>query len=403
MTDNFLTVSQLNLYIKSLLDYDEFMSSVWVMGEISNFKHHSSGHLYMSIKDESSSLKTVMFKAYANGLKFEPENGMKVLIHGRVSVYERDGQYQLYADDMQPYGAGALYVAFEKLKLKLSSEGLFDEKHKKEIPAFPGKIAVITSAKGAAIHDIINVITRRCNLCDILICPVSVQGGDSAIQIAGAIEFVNMHTNADVIIVGRGGGSAEDLQCFNEEIVARAIFASVIPVVSAVGHETDFTIADFVADVRAATPSVAAELVTPFMDEIRLRFYELKRRLSRAVEEIYSEKEEAYSEFSVTRIVQMTEDILEKKKQYISTLKESAKDISENMLKSKISEYVLLNEKLKILNPLNTISKGYSIVENGVGDIVKSIEDVEPGEKITIRVTDGVISAKVSDKEKQNG
>ncbi len=403
MTDNILTVSQLNLYIKSLLDFDEFMSSAWVMGEVSNFKHHSSGHMYMTLKDESSSLKAVMFKTYADTLGFEPENGMKILAHGRVSVYERDGQYQLYIEDMQPYGAGTLYVAFEQLKLKLQQEGLFDEKYKKNIPAFPEKIAVITSPKGAAVHDIINVITRRYNLCDILICPVSVQGKESAVRIAGAIEYVNLKTDADLIIVGRGGGSAEDLQCFNEEIVARAIFDSKIPVISAVGHETDFTIADFVADVRAATPSVAAELATPVLSEVRLSFLSLKQRLENSVSSVIKEKEEALLEMHDKNILHKVSGVIEQKQQYICNVTEKVEKTIKDEFQKNRERFVLANEKLRILSPLNIISKGYSVTQKEDGNIVKKISDVNISDKLEIKVSDGIISAEVLGKEKNDG
>ena len=401
MNDNVLTVSQLNLYIKSLLDFDEFMSNVWVLGEISNFKHHSSGHMYMTLKDETSALKTVMFKSYSTGLKFEPENGMKVLVHGRVSVYERDGQYQLYADDMQPYGAGALYVAFEKLKAKLSEEGLFDEKFKKKLPLFPGKIAVVTSRKGAAVHDMINVIRRRYNLCDILVCPVSVQGGDSAVQIAGAIEYINKNTDADLMIVGRGGGSAEDLQCFNEEVVARAIFNSRIPVISAVGHETDFTIADFVADVRAATPSVGAELATPPVSEIKAYIKALKEKLSQKVNDVYKTKEDRLSLIKEKDLTALVCDMTEQKQQYVCDLNGKIERISSDVLEKKRNEFALMNEKLKLLNPLNLLSRGYSIVSKNDETTVKTIKGIRKEDELKIRVTDGVILTKVICKEKK--
>ncbi len=400
MTDSVLTVSQLNLYIKSLLDFDEFMSNVWVMGEVSNFKHHSSGHMYLTLKDESASLKAVMFKSSAQLVKFNPENGMKVLVHGRVSVYEREGQYQLYIDEMQPYGAGALYLAFEQLKAKLYREGLFDESHKKQIPAYPEKIAVVTSSKGAAVHDIINVISRRYNMCDILICPVPVQGEGAAPCIAGAIEYVNLKTDVDLIIVGRGGGSAEDLQCFNEEVVARAIYDSKIPVISAVGHETDYTISDFVADVRAATPSVAAELATPSVFELKNYFNFLKTGLNNGIEKIIDSKTQEFENIKELDIAQIMKNFTEQNEQYVCDLADRLRQLLEKIVENKHADFTNEVEKLKILNPLNMISKGYSVVKKE-GVVVKSIEDVSVSDKLEIKVSDGIITADVLGKEKK--
>ena len=259
-----LTVSQLNRYVKSIIEQDFNLQTVFVQGEISNFtNHYKTGHFYMTIKDEFSSIKAVMFKTANMRLKFMPENSMSVIIRGRVSVFERDGQYQLYIDDMQPDGTGALSLAFEQLKNRLAAEGLFDAERKKPIPVYPHRVGVVTSPTGAAIRDIINVISRRFSLAELILCPVSVQGENAAPQIKAAIELFNKKKAADVLIVGRGGGSVEELWAFNEEIVARAVAASEIPVISAVGHETDFTICDFVADLRAPTPSAAAELAVP--------------------------------------------------------------------------------------------------------------------------------------------
>ena len=255
------SVTELNNYVKSLLDNDGNLKSVFVTGEISNFKNHYSGHMYMTIKDEGGAIKAVMFSSYASRLKFVPENGMKVIIFGSVSLYVKDGSYQLYITDMQPDGVGALNLAFEQLKEKLGNEGLFDTKNKKQIPRFPEKIGVATAPDGAAVRDIFSVLKRRYPVAEIVFCPVAVQGASAAPEIAEAIRLFNKQSECDVLIIGRGGGSLEDLWAFNEEIVARAIFESDIPVISAVGHETDFTIADFVADLRAPTPSAAAELL----------------------------------------------------------------------------------------------------------------------------------------------
>ena len=274
-----LSVTQVNLYIKDVIARDDILCDVLVKGELSNFKAHSSGHMYMSLKDESGVMRAVMFRSAASKLTFRPQNGMKVIAHGRISVYERDGQYQLYIDDMQQEGQGDLYVAFEQLKQKLAAEGFFDPVHKKPLPKYPKRVGVVTAPTGAAIRDIINVLTRRFSYADIVLYPVLVQGENSAASIVGAIEYFNAQRSADVLIVGRGGGSIEDLWSFNEEVVARAIYNSEIPIVSAVGHEIDFTIADFVADLRAPTPSAAAELVVPSQIELAEKFNNVYRRM----------------------------------------------------------------------------------------------------------------------------
>jgi exodeoxyribonuclease VII large subunit len=274
------SVTELNNYVKRILDNDENLKNVFVTGEISNFKNHYSGHMYMTIKDEGGAIKAVMFSSYASRLKFVPENGMKVIIFGSVSLYNKDGSYQLYITDMQPDGVGALNLAYEQLKEKLQNEGLFSTEHKKPIPQFPEKIGVMTAPDGAAVRDIFSVLKRRYPVAEIVFCPVAVQGASAAPEIAKAIKLFNEQNAADVLIVGRGGGSLEDLWAFNEEIVARAIFQSQIPVISAVGHETDFTIADFVADLRAPTPSAAAELAVPDIFELKSDLLGLKQHLS---------------------------------------------------------------------------------------------------------------------------
>ena len=280
MKTNTLTVSQVNSYLKGLIEDDVLMSSVWVKGEISNFKLHSSGHMYMTLKDGGGTLRAVMFKGNTFRLKFMPEDGMMVLAHGRISVYEQGGQYQLYIDALEPDGVGALYIAYEQLKKRLELEGYFDEEHKQNIPVMPRKVAVITSPTGAAVRDIINVISRRCPICDICVYPVLVQGEGAAESIAIAIEEVNLKGDCNTIICGRGGGSIEDLWAFNEEVVAEAIYNSSVPVISAVGHETDYTIADFVADLRAPTPSAAAELAVPSVVDIKGYIAGIERRFN---------------------------------------------------------------------------------------------------------------------------
>lgn len=262
-TKTFLTIKDVNLYIKNLLDGDSLLSNLWVKGEISNFKAHSSGHFYFTLKDNSGSLKCVMFRSRAQNIKFEPEHGMQVIAAGYVSVYERDGQYQLYVDEMLPFGAGALNIAYEKLKERLAQEGLFAESRKRKLPVFPETIGIVTSLTGAALRDMVSIIKRRFPKMKIIISPAQVQGEEGAKSICSALDKI-YHQKIDVIIIGRGGGSLEELWCFNEEAVVRKISMSPVPIVSAVGHETDFTLSDFAADIRAATPSMAAELVTPF-------------------------------------------------------------------------------------------------------------------------------------------
>ena len=398
MNDNTLTVTELNIYLKNTIESDFLLSNLWIKGEISNFKLHSSGHIYMTLKDESSVLKCVMFRTYASRLNFVPENGMKILAHGRISVYERDGQYQLYVDGMQPDGTGALYLAFEQMKKKLEAEGLFDEAHKKQIPDYPEKIAVITSPTGAAVRDIINVLSRRYKLANVTLYPVLVQGEGAAKQISKAIEYVNEKTYCDVIIVGRGGGSIEDLWAFNEEITARAIFSSEIPVISAVGHETDFTIADFVADLRAPTPSAAAELATPSTEDVLVLLDSYKSRLNYLVQSYISNKrkhvEFLSNRLSVTSIL----NSYNQKRIYIDSLLKNAENnvrLTISKLKMSLSSNAA---KLETLSPVKVLARGYSIATCNDKSI-NSIKNVSIDDTINIRVSDGNISAKVINKE----
>lgn len=283
MEPRIATVSQINGYVKKILDNNIILNNVWVKGEISNFKHHYSGHLYITLKDEGGVLKSVMFRTSAQSLSFEPSDGMKVLARGRISVYEAGGSYQLYIEEMIPDGVGELYIAYEQLKKRLDEEGLFDNRYKKSIPPFPKTVGVVTASTGAAVRDIINVITRRCPMTEIIIYPAQVQGSGASKSIVKAIEYFNALDCVDTLIVGRGGGSIEDLWAFNEEETARAIFNSHIPIISAVGHETDFTIADFVADMRAPTPSAAAEIAVPSMIELANRILTNKERISQSM------------------------------------------------------------------------------------------------------------------------
>jgi len=395
-----LTVSEVNRYIRDIISRDLVLSNLWVKGEISNFKCHYTGHLYFTIKDEKSLLKCVMFKSHADGLKFAPENGMKVIIRGYVSVFERDGQYQLYAEEMQPDGVGSLHVAFEQLKKKLQSEGLFDAAHKKKLPLLPGNIGVITSITGAVIRDILNVLGRRFPNFRLSIYPVQVQGEVAPGQIARAIKKLNELGCVDVIILARGGGSMEELWAFNDEMVARSIYESDIPVISAVGHETDFTIADFVADLRAPTPSAAAELVLPDKQSLKYQLASLKARLDNALRKSVRDKRQKLERlmdrtpfrqpFNIVYQNRMKLDVLAK---YLH----KAMMAREERYKSCLAGLV---GRLDALSPLKTITRGYSIVKSTrSGRLVKSVNDVCKGEILEVNVIDGKIICGVNDVE----
>lgn len=395
MNQNILTVSQLNAYIKSKFDFDEVLSSIWIKGEISNFKNHTSGHMYMTLKDETGVIKAVMFKGSTFSLRFMPENGMKVLAYGRVSVYERDGQYQLYIEKMEPDGIGALYIAYEQLKNRLELEGLFDETHKKDIPAFPRKIGVVTSPTGAAIRDILNVLKRRYPLADVTVYPVQVQGEGSAQQIASAIEYINNYSECDVIITGRGGGSIEDLWCFNEEVCARAIYSSKIPVISAVGHETDFTIADFVADLRAPTPSAAAELATPDISEIEEYLYDVKGRLLRLASAVVENKRFKISETSKRFSEKAILNDYSGKRQYIDSLVQRGAVVVNSKIANSREKFIKAVSKLEVLNPLSVLKRGYGLATDEDGAVLDSTEKFEADKDFILNLKDGKINATV--------
>ncbi len=398
MIKNVLSVSEVNKYIKSLVARDIILSGLWVKGEISNFKNHYSGHFYFTLKDQNSVLKCVMFRSHTSNLKFMPEDGMKMLIKGYISVFERDGQYQLYAEEMQPDGVGALYVAFEKLKNKLKSEGLFDEQRKKRLPYMPGSIGVVTSSTGAVIRDIINVLSRRFYNVNIKVFPVQVQGEQASGQIASAVRRFNELSNVDVIIVARGGGSLEELWAFNEEVVARSIFESKIPVISAVGHETDFTISDFVADVRAPTPSAAAELVMPERAIVENQIDSLKMRLRNAAVKKVT--------ISILGLNKLKESVVFKQPYNRIYQERQFLDIQKRYI---FKALVALNSKyrnrlsvaaagLNSLSPLRSLARGYSIVKNMKDNtLVKSVKNVKIGEQLNIRLSDGSLSCVVED------
>lgn len=385
-----ITVSQLNFYIKSLFEADENLSYIYLSGEISNFtNHYRTGHLYMTLKDETSSVKAVMFRSSAARLKFMPENGMKVIVRGRVSVFERDGQYQVYIDDMQPDGAGALAVAFEQLKLKLQKEGLFDQELKKSIPKFPQKIGVVTSPTGAAIQDIRNIIFRRCPGAEIILYPVLVQGDGAAQQIADAVNYFNEAKLADVLIVGRGGGSIEDLWAFNEEIVARAIYHSNIPVISAVGHETDFTISDFVADLRAPTPSAAAELAVPDRIEMVNTIAYLLRHCTQAMSDIiFRQKNEL--EYTISSVYLKNPLMLIRQKQmHFDSISVKIDNLIKLTLAEEKMKFAKTASALDSLSPFKVLARGYSLVTDAENRIVSSSDNLKKDDRINLKFSKG--------------
>lgn len=392
-----LSVTQVNLYIKEVIARDDILCDVLVKGELSNFKAHSSGHMYMSLKDESGVMRAVMFRSAASKLLFKPQNGMKVVAHGRISVYERDGQYQLYIDDMQQEGQGDLYVAFEQLKAKLAAEGLFAPEHKMSLPKYPKKVGVVTAPTGAAIRDIINVLTRRFSYADIVLYPVLVQGENSAASIVGAIEYFNRSRCADVLIVGRGGGSIEDLWSFNEEIVARAIYNSEIPIVSAVGHEIDFTISDFVADLRAPTPSAAAELVVPSQIELAEKFNNVYRRMYQQAMRAIENRRLRVNACSDRPVFKNPIQKIENAQQRLDNLSYMLETAYKNGAAEKKRQLAEYAARLEGLSPLGTLARGYSVTKGKDGKVVRSVSQVCSGDKISIRVSDGEINAQVSD------
>ena len=390
-----LKVSELNGYIKNIIDGDEMLANVYIKGEISNFKRHYSGHLYFTLKDETSLIKCVMFKSYTNYLNFEPKDGMSVVILGSVSVFERDGVYQVYAKGMEPEGVGALYKAYEKLKAKLSEEGVFDEAHKKPIPILPRAIGVVTSKTGAVIRDIINVTTRRLPNVNIILYPAAVQGEGAAQTIVNGIKYFNKAKNVDTIIIGRGGGSLEDLWPFNEEITARAIYESEIPIISAVGHETDFTIADFVADLRAPTPSAAGELAVPDVLEVRWKLENINKRLANSLRKKVENMRIKYDNLKNSRALKNPYDALRQKMIVCDNLYKNIENNFSLKVKDRHIKLVGFIGRLENLSPLKTMLRGYSIVENLDGKVIKSVNDLSKNDEISIRLNDGKRKAKI--------
>lgn len=385
-----LSVSQLNRYIKMNFDADENLANIFISGEISNFtNHYRTGHLYFTLKDDSAAVRAVMFNSSAKRLKFMPEDGMKVIARGRVSVYEASGQYQLYVDDMQPDGVGALNLAYEQLKEKLQKEGLFSEHHKKPLPPYPEKVGVITSPTGAAVRDIINVLGRRFPYAEIVFCPVLVQGDGAHLQLTDAVNLFNSERAADVIIIGRGGGSIEDLWEFNDEGLARAVYNSEIPVISAVGHETDFTICDFVADMRAPTPSAAAELAVPDANELQYALSALKNRMFLNVSSGIADRRSRLEYLTSNGALKSPDEMLSNRSQRLDTAFSKMLSSYENRIGGKKVEFISAATALSKLDPMSVLMRGFAFVSDKSGKNVYSSQALAKGDKINVRFHDG--------------
>ena len=390
------TVSELNLYIKNIFDNNRALSAVTVKGEISNFTYHRSGHLYFSLKDADGQIKAVMFRSHAARLKFMPESGMKVIIHGQVTVFPRDGSYQLYASTIQPDGIGALYLAYEQLKTRLSEEGLFDEAHKLRVPKFPTRIGVITSPTGAAIRDVLNVTGRRYPMADIYVYPALVQGEGAVATLVKGVDYFDRSGLVDVVIIGRGGGSIEDLWAFNDEALARRIYEAKVPVISAVGHETDFTICDFVSDLRAPTPSAAAELATPDVRELYMRLDGVEERCALSLRRCVERAKDRLLKIDGDRISALFRKVIEERRDAIGNLTEEALRHIESAITSYRGRLSLSAGKADALSPLSVLTRGYSIVEIE-GSTVSTVKNVKAGADVSVRMVDGSFCAKVSD------
>ncbi|MDD2481258.1 MAG: exodeoxyribonuclease VII large subunit [Lutispora sp.] len=388
------TVTEVNIYIRQLMERDLFLSHIYIKGEISNLKIHSSGHVYFSLKDRESRIKCVMFKSNFSKLKFIPEEGMQVVIRGYLSVFERDGQYQLYAEGIIAEGAGELYKAYEQLKDRLDKEGLFDEKRKRSLPILPKAVGIVTSATGAALRDIVSIGKRRNTNIDIYLYPALVQGEKAAAEIVEGINYFNEFKKVDVIIVGRGGGSIEELWSFNEEIVGRAIFESGIPVVSAVGHETDFTIADFAADVRAATPSAAAELVFPDKQQLASYINKVRGHLYSSMLVYIRDKKIALSKLTGKSSFRYTETKILNYRQSLEGMKEDLDKAMKSLLEKHQNSIFMCNEKLNILNPASYLNRGYAyITKENTREFVNTVKMINSGDILNVYLKDGKVSA----------
>lgn len=396
-----LSITQINEYIRSKMDADPLLTEVAVRGEISNYKLYPSGHHYFTLKDEGGALKCVMFKGNAFRLRFRPENGMKVIALGNISVFPRDGAYQLYCKSMAMDGIGDLHAAFEQLKKKLAAQGLFDPTHKKPLPKYPETIGIITSAAGAAVHDMLRILKKRYPLSRVLLLPVRVQGVEAPPEIAAAIQYANIHHLADLLIVGRGGGSIEDLWAFNDERVAYAIYGSEIPVISAVGHEPDVTISDYVADLRAATPSNAAELAVPDQDALRQSLDAMSAAMLTALSRQVKGERQRLNALSASPALQSPVGYLNQRRQGLQLLTNRLVAVQTQSVERRRRRCVELAAKLDAMSPLKVFTRGYSMAQTKDGSVLRSVTQVQAGDPISVSLTDGIIHAVVTD-EKEN-
>ncbi len=396
--DRMLSVTQVNEYIKAMLDNSPVLSRVHVLGEISNFKHHlPSGHFYFTLKDENSVLKAVMFRSSAERMRFMPENSMQVIVSGRISVYPRDGQYQIYADSMEPLGLGALYVAFEQMRLRLEAKGYFDAAHKKPIPDFPQKIGIITSPTGAAVADMKDILTRRYPLAQIEIFPSLVQGEGAPEDLCRGLAYFDADDSCDVIIIGRGGGSMEDLWAFNDERVATAVYHTNTPVISAVGHETDFTICDFVADLRAPTPSAAAELAVPDKKDLAAHLIHQGSRIQQAFSGLISGKRTILESFAAKKCFTSPNYLTDRRNEEIALLDRRIAVSFDHIFAGKKNDIAAVSSRLAALNPMNVLARGYAALLDDKGRVVDSVKKTQPGDALALMLADGEIRASVND------
>lgn len=401
MAQNVLSITQLTEYIRGRLDDDPFLGQVAVRGEISNYKVYPSGHHYFTLKDEGAALKCVMFKSSAVRLRFRPDNGMKVIAMGKVTVYPRDGAYQLYCAAMAMDGVGDLYAAFEQLKKKLAAQGLFDPAHKKPLPKCPGTIGIVTSSAGAAVHDMLRILRKRYPLTKVRLLPVRVQGAEAPGEIAAAIRYANRYKLADLLIVGRGGGSIEDLWAFNDELVAHAIYESEIPVVSAVGHEPDVTISDYVADLRAATPSNAAELAVPDQDALRQNLDAMSSAMVSALSRQLKAARQHLNVLSQSPALRSPTGYIEQREKSLELLKNRLIAAQNQSITRKNQRYIAAVSKLDAMSPLKVLTRGYSMAQTEAGEVLRSVRQVELGERVSVLLSDGKLSATVMDKKEE--
>ena len=401
MQQQVLSITQLNEYIRDKLDGDYLLNSVAVRGEISNYKVYPSGHHYFTLKDEGASLKCVMFKGNAMRLRFRPDNGVKVIAMGKISVYPRDGMYQLYCTAMAMDGIGDLYAAFEQLKAKLAAQGLFDPAHKKPIPKYPATIGIVTSSAGAAIHDMLRILRKRYPLTEVRLFPVRVQGVEAPGEIAAAIQYANHYQLADLLIVGRGGGSIEDLWAFNDERVAYAIYQSQIPVISAVGHEPDVTISDFVADLRAATPSNAAELAVPDQDALRQNLDAMSMSMAAALNRQLKASRQQLNMLAGSQALRSPTGYLDQKRNTLALLQNRMVSAQSRSVEQKHRQFAALTAKLDAMSPLKVLTRGYAMTQTESGEVVRSVKQIKPGDKINVTLSDGKFTAAVMEKEER--